>query len=127
MAKVMVKNRAPAPVQITAEQIILEATDRAGGKGLPEGPRQHVLDQEELDDFRQRKRKEFEDAVRRQRHHIGNWLKYAKWEESQMDLNRARSIYERALDVDYKYVGLWLKYAEVRPHQCARALCWVCR
>lgn len=38
---------------------------------------------------------------------IGNWLKYAQWEESQKQIQRARSIYERALDVDHRNVTLW--------------------
>ena len=35
-----------------------------------------------------KKRKEFEDAIRRNRLNIGSWLKYASWEESQKELNR---------------------------------------
>ncbi|TPP64420.1 Crooked neck protein 1 [Fasciola gigantica] len=42
-----------------------------------------------------------------------NWIKYAKFEESQAEIPRARSVFERALDVDYRNVGLWLKYAEM--------------
>ncbi|CAM9158886.1 unnamed protein product [Heterosigma akashiwo] len=60
-----------------------------------------------------RKRKEFEDSIRRQRQHLGTWHKYAKWEESQKEYERARSIYERALDVDFKSVSLWMKYIEM--------------
>lgn len=44
----------------------------------------------------------FEDAIRKQREHIGNWMKYSTWEESQMEFERARSVYERALEVDYR-------------------------
>jgi crooked neck len=43
---------------------------------------------EELSEYRLRKRKEFEDAIRRNRLNIGSWLKYAAWEESQKELNR---------------------------------------
>lgn len=96
------------------------------------------------------KRKEFEDQIRRQRQHLGNFMKcvlhswsfwqglasvfvwsslsnanhpnglnpfnpdlnprYAAWEESQNEFERARSVYERALDVDYRNVTIWLKY-----------------
>ncbi|CAH8498826.1 unnamed protein product [Heterobilharzia americana] len=42
-----------------------------------------------------------------------NWIKYAKFEETQGELQRARSVFERALDVDYRNIGLWLKYAEM--------------
>ncbi|CAN0586751.1 unnamed protein product, partial [Ectocarpus sp. 12 AP-2014] len=45
---------------------------------------------------------QFEDAIRKQREHIGNWLKYSTWEESQMEFERARSVYERSLEVDYR-------------------------
>lgn len=58
-------------------------------------------------------------AARRQRQHMGNWMKYAAWEASQKEWERARSVYERALDVDFKHQPLWLRYAEVRlcePH-----------
>ncbi|CAM9890472.1 unnamed protein product, partial [Phaeothamnion confervicola] len=57
--------------------------------------------------------KQFEDGIRRQRQHIGTWMKYAAWEESQKEIERSRSIYERALDVDFKSQSLWLRYAEM--------------
>ncbi len=44
---------------------------------------------------------------------VGNWLKYSKWEESQGEIQRARSVYERALDVDHRNPTLWLRYAEM--------------
>lgn len=44
---------------------------------------------------------------------IGNWLKYSKWEESQGEIQRTRSVYERALDIDHRNVTLWLRYAEM--------------
>jgi len=44
---------------------------------------------------------------------IGNWLKYAQWEESQSEIQRTRSVYERALDVDHRNVTIWLRYAEM--------------
>ncbi|CAM9184148.1 unnamed protein product [Ascophyllum nodosum] len=59
-----------------------------------------------------RKRKEFEDAIRKQREHIGNWMKYAAWEESQREYERSRSVYERTLEVDYRNQTVWLRYAE---------------
>jgi hypothetical protein len=60
-----VKNRAPAPVQITAEQILREAQERQEVK--EDKPRQRVEDFEELHEYRGRKRKEFEEQVRRTR------------------------------------------------------------
>lgn len=44
---------------------------------------------------------------------IGVWLKYAAWEESQKEFERARSIFERILDIDYQSPSIWLKYSEM--------------
>jgi len=44
--KVLVKNRAPAPIQITAEQILREANDRI--EKQEKGPRTTITDPEEL-------------------------------------------------------------------------------
>lgn len=106
-----VKNRAPANIQITAEQIIREASDRQVDE--PPVPRQKITDPDELAAYRARKRKEYEDQIRMQRQHLGNWIKYAQWEESQSEFKRARSVFERALDIDYKDKNVWLKYAEM--------------
>ena len=48
---------------------------------------------------RQRKRKEFEDGIRRNRNAIPLWVKYAMWEETQLEFDRARSVWERALEI----------------------------
>ncbi|KAJ7952117.1 crooked neck-like protein 1 [Quillaja saponaria] len=106
-----VKNKTPAPIQITAEQILREARERQEAEIRP--PKQKITDSTELAEYRLRKRKEFEDLIRRVRWNISVWIKYAQWEESQKDFNRARSVWERALEVDYKNHTLWLKYAEV--------------
>ena len=42
-----------------------------------------------------------------------NYMKYAKWEESMGETQRARSVYERGLDMDHRTVTTWLKYAEM--------------
>ncbi|KAM7494323.1 hypothetical protein LguiB_028932 [Lonicera macranthoides] len=106
-----VKNKTPAPIQITAEQILREARERQEAEIRP--PKQKITDPSELADYRLRKRKEFEDLIRRVRWNKSVWVKYAKWEESQKDFNRARSVWERALDVDYRDHTMWLKYADV--------------
>ena len=105
------KNRAPAPIQITAEQI-LHGARADQGKG-PQQPEQRIADEAELAEFRMRKRKEFEDRLRMQRHYVSVWLTYAAWEESQYEIERARSVFERALDVDFKDTRLWLRYANM--------------
>ncbi|KAM4521453.1 crooked neck-like protein 1 [Odontesthes bonariensis] len=107
-----VKNKAPAEVQITAEQLLREAKEREL-ELLPPPPKQKITDQEELNDYKLRKRKAFEDNIRKNRTVISNWIKYAQWEESLKEIQRARSIYERALDVDHRNITLWLKYAEM--------------
>ncbi|CAH1261589.1 CRNKL1 [Branchiostoma lanceolatum] len=107
-----VKNKMPAPVQITAEQLLREAKEREL-EVLPPPPKQKISDEDELKEYQLRKRKEFEDNIRKNRGLIGNWLKYAQWEESQKELDRARSVYERAIDVEHRNITLWLKYSEM--------------
>ncbi|KAI8143547.1 hypothetical protein BJV82DRAFT_713228 [Fennellomyces sp. T-0311] len=107
-----VKNKAPAEIQITAEQILREAHDRRL-EPTHSIPRQKISDLEELSEFRQRKRKDFEDNIRKNRLNISNWLKYAAWEESQMEFQRSRSVYERALDVESRNPAIWLRYVEM--------------
>ncbi|XP_033859754.1 crooked neck-like protein 1 [Acipenser ruthenus] len=107
-----VKNKAPAEVQITAEQLLREAKEREL-ELLPPPPKQKITDEEELNDYKLKKRKGFEDNIRKNRTVISNWIKYAQWEESLKEVQRARSIYERALDVDHRNIALWLKYAEM--------------
>ena len=80
------KNKTPAALQITAEQILREAKERqAAPKPIL---KQKIADQDELLEYQLGKRKTFEDAVRRNRTAIGAWIKYAAWEESQDELER---------------------------------------
>ena len=110
MAKV--KNKAPADLQLTAEQLLREAKERQL-EIVPAPPKQKIQDTEELKDYQMRKRKEFEDNIRKNRTVMTNWFKYAKWEEVQNEIDRSRSVYERALDTDHRNITLWLKYAEM--------------
>jgi crooked neck len=105
-----VKNKAAAPQQISAEQLLREAVDRQE-PGL-QAPTQRFADLEELHEYQGRKRKEFEDYVRRNRINMNNWMRYAQWELEQKEFRRARSIFERALDVDSTSVTLWIRYIE---------------
>lgn len=107
-----VKNKMPAPVQITAEQLLREAKEREL-ELVPPPPKQKISDPEELQAYRLRQRKMFEDNIRKNRTQMVNWIKYAGWEESQKEIQRARSVYERALDVDHRNITVWLKYAEM--------------
>jgi len=107
-----VKNKMAAPVQITAEQLLREAKEREL-ELVPPPPKQKISDPDELADYRMRKRKMFEDNIRKNRGVMTNWIKYAQWEESQKEIQRARSIWERTLDVDHRNITVWLKYAEM--------------
>ncbi|GLB42431.1 putative pre-mRNA-splicing factor CLF1 [Lyophyllum shimeji] len=106
-----IKNRAPAAIQITAEQLLREAQERQEARFR--APAQRVEDFEELHEYRGRKRKEYEERIRRTRGSIKEWLQYANWEASQNEFARSRSIFERALDVDPRSVQLWLNYTEM--------------
>lgn len=105
-----VKNKQAAPQQISAEQLLREAVDRQE-TGV-QAPTQRFADLEELHEFQGRKRREFEDYVRRNRLNMGNWFRYAAWELEQKEYKRARSVFERALDVDATNVQLWIRYIE---------------
>ncbi|CAD7695161.1 unnamed protein product [Ostreobium quekettii] len=108
-----VKDKQPADKQITAEQILREAKElQLEDEFKP--PVQIITDTAELDEYRLRKRKEFEDLLRRVgRFNMNVWVKYAQWEESQKDFRRARSVWERTLQISYTNVSIWLKYAEM--------------
>ena len=105
------KNSAPSNIQITAEQIIKEA--QAHRTDELKIPIQRINDEDELDEYKLKKRRDFEDQIRRNRYNIHLWIKYAEWEEHQTEFIRARSIFERAIEIDYKNQTLWLKYAEM--------------
>ncbi|KAF1989394.1 putative cell cycle control protein [Aulographum hederae CBS 113979] len=105
-----VKNKQAAAIQISAEQLLREAVDRQE-TGV-QAPTQRFADLEELHEYQGRKRREFEDYVRRNRINMNNWMRYAQWELEQKEFRRARSIFERALDVDPYHVALWIRYIE---------------
>lgn len=109
-----VKNKAPAPVQITAEQLLREAWENKEVSGAAVvAPRHQIADAEELAEYQQATRKNFEDRIIRSRSNISLWLRYARWEEAQRDFVRARSVLERAIDTDYRSHVVWLAYAEM--------------
>ncbi|KIY96204.1 Protein crooked neck, partial [Monoraphidium neglectum] len=106
---IKVKNKQPSDRQITAEQILREAKEIQLEDDF-KAPKTIITDPEELAEYRLRKRKEFEDLLRRVgRWQPGVWVKYAQWEEGQKDFRRARSVWERALDNDYRSTTVWLK------------------
>ncbi|KAL2126144.1 hypothetical protein VTI74DRAFT_1607 [Chaetomium olivicolor] len=105
-----VKNKAAAPVQISAEQLLREAVDRQ--ETALQKPTQRFADLEELKEYQGRKRREFEDYIRRNRIRLANWFQYAQWELEQKEFARARSVFERALDVHPNNTQLWIRYIE---------------
>lgn len=105
-----VKNRAPAPIQISAEQILREAAERQEQQILD--PVSKIHDAEEYQEYLSSRRQIFEKNIRYRREHIGNWVKYSRFEEENKDFERARSIFERALEVEHRSSELWLRYAE---------------
>ena len=109
----IVKNRAPAPIQISAEQILREAVDRQDETSALKEPVVKIHDKEEYVAHTAERRGLFEKNIRYRREDIGNWVKYARFEEEQaVDLERARSVFERALEVS-NHAQLWLRYAEM--------------
>ncbi|OAA53752.1 cell cycle control protein [Niveomyces insectorum RCEF 264] len=116
-----VKNKAAAPVQISAEQLLREAVDR---QEVPlQAPTTRFADLEELHEYQGRKRREYEDYVRRSRTNLRHWTQYAQFELEQKELARARSVFERALDVLPNSVPLWIRYieAEIKHRNIAHA------
>lgn len=86
----------PAAVQITAEQLLREAKEREL-EVTPKAPQQKITSLSELRDFQLRKRKDYEDNIRKNRLAMQNWIKYAKFEETQGELQRLvdfRILYE---------------------------------
>lgn len=106
-----VKNKNPASIQITAEQLLREAQAHQHDDSTPS--MQPITDPDDMEDYKYRQRKDFEEGVRRQVQHMGNWMKYAEWEASMKEFRRARSVFERALEIDFQHVSLWLRYAEM--------------
>ncbi|KNG78683.1 RNA processing protein [Plasmodium falciparum IGH-CR14] len=108
--KLQVKNKNAAEVQITAEQLINEALEL---EEVEHKVNYNLIDEEELNEYRINKRKEYEDKIRKRRYMISTYIKYGLWEIKQKDIERCRSIFERALNIDYTNKNLWLKYIEV--------------
>ena len=57
---------------------------------VADAPRVKVTDPAELADRQRKKRKEFEDNIRKNRTKMTNWTKYAAWEEAQKEYDRSR-------------------------------------
>ncbi|CAJ1012926.1 hypothetical protein Q4I28_008239 [Leishmania naiffi] len=72
-----------------------------------------IHSREELALYRQKRRAELEESVRRGFKAIGNWIRYARWEAQQCDFDRMRAVMERAVSVHGENPSLWRDYAEL--------------
>ncbi|XP_050371698.1 LOW QUALITY PROTEIN: uncharacterized protein LOC126789549 [Argentina anserina] len=104
----LVKNKTPAPVQITAEQILREAREQHEPDFRP--PSQGIENAAELADLRFRRREEFEDRVRGARQNLNLWIKYAEMEINNKQINHARNVLDRAVQYLPRVNQLWRKY-----------------
>ncbi|KAK7200512.1 hypothetical protein NESM_000106600 [Novymonas esmeraldas] len=77
------------------------------------GTRVMIHSREELALYRQKRRTELEEGVRRGYKAIGNWVRYARWEAQQRDFDRMRAVMERAVPVHGENPNLWRDYAEL--------------
>ncbi|ROW16246.1 hypothetical protein VPNG_01833 [Cytospora leucostoma] len=105
-----VKNKGAAPIQISAEQLLREAVDRQ--EGSLHKPEQRFADLEELKEFQGRKRREYEDYIRRNSQSLKNWTQYTDFEIQYKEFARARSVFERALDALPTNPALWMRYID---------------
>ena len=116
----MIRNREAASIQITAEQLIKDARTQFGettkavaGSSYLSKDDFRIQDKEEYAQFLQKKRKEYEDRIRRHRRMLRAYLDYARFEAAQDDYRRCRSVLERAVTVLSSEPSLWLAYAEI--------------
>lgn len=77
------------------------------------GARVMIHSREELALYRQKRRAELEESVRRGYKAIGNWIRYARWEAQQRDFDRMRAVLERAVAIHGENSNLWRDYAEL--------------
>ena len=107
-----VRNKAAAPVQISAEQLLREAVDRSDAPLAK--PTTRYADKEELLEANGRSRAEFEKYIRINRQKLSNFTKYADFEVRNFEYRRARSILERAIDAGHSNDPvLWLRYTDL--------------
>lgn len=105
-----VKDKRPNPFQLTAEQLVSDP-ELYLRRDMTIEPSKFLGD-DEAEEYKSSKRKKFEETLRRQKHHLGTWAKYAGWEFSLGEIDRGRSIFERAIDVDPYDPSLWMRYAD---------------
>ncbi|WAR18187.1 CRNL1-like protein [Mya arenaria] len=101
-----VKNKMPAPVQITAEQLLREAKER----DLQSKKYLILMSCKPTDFAKERARSVYERALDVDHRNITLWLKYAEMEMRMRQINHARNIWDRAITVLPRANQFWYKY-----------------
>lgn len=89
-----VKNKNPAPIQISAEQLLREAVERQEVVAAP--PKQQIADADELAEYQFRKRSTFEQQVKIQKQNMQVWIRYASFEGQQREFERYLTLSSQA-------------------------------
>lgn len=97
--------------QLSAQQILKDTFNQK--TSLQKLNKIDILDLDELKDLQLRKRTEFESYLKRNRLDLRQWLRYARFESEQRDMQRARSIFERCLLVDINHIPTWIAYIDL--------------
>ena len=107
-----IHNKSAAPIQITADQLLLESVSRMKDRPrLPELPNQT---QAEIDDMRFKRRQAWELNIRRNLTSYNTFIRYAYWEEGLGELDKARSVFERGLEfTNFKQQEIWRCYIDM--------------
>ena len=108
-----IKNREASNIQITAEQLVHDARTQFAPSNVVVPQTVHIADREELNDFLQRKRKDYEERIRKHSHMLRAYLDYARFEASHDSYPRARSILERASNKLAYDPSFWIAYSEI--------------
>lgn len=111
------KNKAPAEVQITAEQLLREAKEREL-ELLPPPPKQKITDKEELNDYKLRKRKVRTDMLLHALqlhmssciHDNSNNQSFTLWIKNMWDL--FFKAFEDNIRKNRTIISNWIKYAQ---------------
>lgn len=105
-------NKTAASIQITADQLILESVSRM--RDRPRLPELEHQSQAELEDERFKRRQAWELNVRRNLCSYHTYIRYARWEESLNELEKARSVFERGLEFSrFREPEVWICYIDM--------------
>eukprot|EP00760_Papus_ankaliazontas_P005280 PhM_4_TR12483/c0_g1_i1/m.570/K12869/CRN, CRNKL1, CLF1, SYF3; crooked neck len=111
------QDKGVANVQLTAEQLLSEASELAAMSVAPTSSvaqqnRSFLSDPAEIEAYCTRKREEFEKKIRSSPNAISAWTRYIDWERQQNEFSNVRSIFERLIQVMYQHTTVWQRYAE---------------